>query len=103
MALLELDHVSRRFGGLVAVSDVSLAIEPGELVGLIGPNGAGKTTLFNLIAGAFRPTSGTIRFLGEDITRLPAHRVCKLGITRTFQMTKPFNNVTVRQNVRLVR
>lgn len=99
MPLLELEHVSRHFGGLVAVSDVSFEVHEGELVGLIGPNGAGKTTLFNLIAGAVRPTAGRIRLQGRDITGLPAHEVCKLGIARTFQITKPFTNVTVSQNV----
>lgn len=97
--LLELRKVSRSFGGLVAVRAVDLDVQPGEIVGLIGPNGAGKTTLFNLITGAYRPTSGTILFEGADITRMAPHARCKLGIARTFQLVRPFPNLTVLDNV----
>jgi branched-chain amino acid transport system ATP-binding protein len=97
--LLELRNVSRSFGGLTAVRAVSLDVAAGEIVGLIGPNGAGKTTLFNLICGSYRPNSGTILFDGVDVTRLAPYARCKLGIARTFQLVRPFPNLTVLQNV----
>ena len=97
--LLELRQVSRSFGGLAAVKRVDLAVGAGEIVGLIGPNGAGKTTLFNLISGAYRPNSGSIHFDGRDITGLPPHVRCKLGVARTFQLVRPFPNLTVLENV----
>jgi branched-chain amino acid transport system ATP-binding protein len=97
--LLELTRVSRSFGGLAAVKSVDLQVDAGEIVGLIGPNGAGKTTLFNLITGAFRPSSGTIRFGGRDITGLAPHARCRLGIARTFQLVRPFPNLSVLDNV----
>jgi branched-chain amino acid transport system ATP-binding protein len=97
--LLEVREVTRRFGGLVANADVSLAVRPGELLGLIGPNGAGKSTLFNLIAGAFPPTAGRILFEGRDITMLPAPQRCRLGIARTFQVPRSFDSMTVIENV----
>ena len=97
--LLELTGVSRSFGGLAAVKSVNLRIESGEIVGLIGPNGAGKTTLFNLITGTFRPNSGSILFDGRDITRLAPHARCRLGIARTFQLVRPFPNLSVLDNV----
>ncbi len=97
--LLELTGVSRSFGGLAAVKSVDLRIESGEIVGLIGPNGAGKTTLFNLITGTFRPNSGSILFDGRDITRLAPHARCRLGIARTFQLVRPFPNLSVLDNV----
>ena len=97
--LLELTGVSRSFGGLAAVKAVDLRIESGEIVGLIGPNGAGKTTLFNLITGTFRPNSGSILFDGRDITRLAPHARCRLGIARTFQLVRPFPNLSVLDNV----
>jgi len=97
--LLELKQVSRAFGGLMAVKAVDLVVSEGEILGLIGPNGAGKTTLFNLITGTFRPTRGTILYDGRDITRLAPHARCKLGIARTFQLVRPFPNLTVLDNV----
>jgi branched-chain amino acid transport system ATP-binding protein len=87
-ALLEVDGMTKAFGGLVAVSNVSLKVAPGEVLGLIGPNGSGKTTLLNLIAGAIRPDAGTIRMDGEDITRLPNHRRVRKRINRTFQLVR---------------
>ena len=101
MSLLELHGVSRRFGGLVAVRDVSVAVEAGEIVGLIGANGAGKSTLYNLIAGAIRPTSGTIRFDGATISGLRPHRIARRGLARTFQIPKPFRQLSVVENVML--
>jgi branched-chain amino acid transport system ATP-binding protein len=97
--LLETRGVWQRFGGLVANSDVSISVEPGEIVGLIGPNGAGKSTLFNLIAGVLPPTQGSIWFNGEDITHLPAAERCQRGIARTFQVVKSFETMTVIDNV----
>jgi branched-chain amino acid transport system ATP-binding protein len=97
--LLQLRAVSRSFGGLAAVRRVDLAVETGHILGLIGPNGAGKTTLFNLITGTYRPNSGAILFEGADITRLAPHSRCKLGIARTFQLVRPFPNLSVLDNV----
>jgi branched-chain amino acid transport system ATP-binding protein len=97
--LLETRGVWQRFGGLVANSDVSIAVEPGEIVGLIGPNGAGKSTLFNLIAGVLPPTQGSIWLDGHDVTRLPATERCRRGIARTFQVVKSFETMTVIENV----
>jgi branched-chain amino acid transport system ATP-binding protein len=96
---LALDQVSRHFGGLKAVDGVSLVVQPGERHALIGPNGAGKTTLFNLISGDCPPTSGRVELFGADVTRRPAHKRAALGIARTFQITKLFPALTVRENV----
>jgi branched-chain amino acid transport system ATP-binding protein len=101
MSVLEVRNVSRRFGNLVAVNNVSLAVNAGELRAIIGPNGAGKTTFFNLISGFFPPASGTIIFDGHDITALPAHERVKLGIARTFQITEIFPELTVFENLRV--
>jgi len=101
MSILEIRNVTKRFGSLVAVRDVSLTVAQGELRAIIGPNGAGKTTFFNLISGLFPPTMGTIFFGGRDITRLPAHRRVALGIARTFQITEIFPELTVFENVRI--
>ena len=98
-AFLELEGVTKRFGGLVAVNDVSLTVEEGQIYSLIGPNGAGKTTLFNLISAVFRPTSGAIRFRGNDLTRLPTHALAGLGIARTFQNLAVFKHETVVNNI----
>jgi branched-chain amino acid transport system ATP-binding protein len=97
--MLELDAVTKRFGGLIAVKEVSLAVTPAEIVGIIGPNGAGKTTLFNVIAGSFSPESGRVRLDGQDVTGLPPHRICGLGLTRTFQLVKPFGRLSVLDNI----
>ena len=101
MSLLQVQNVSKHFGSLVAVSNISMTVEPGELRAIIGPNGAGKTTFFNLITGFFTPTSGRIVFDGEDITELlPARRVWR-GMARTFQVTEIFPELTVRENLRI--
>lgn len=89
-----------RFGGLLAVSSVSFTVNAGEIVGVIGPNGAGKTTLFALLSGFLRPTSGEIRFEGRSITRLRPRRLCHAGIARTFQLVRPFHEMTVFENVK---
>ncbi len=99
--LLAVQGVSKRFGGLVAVQDVSLELAEGEILGLIGPNGAGKTTLFNLISGTLAPSQGRIVFAGQEITGLPPHRICALGIARTFQIARPFARLSVLENVRI--
>jgi branched-chain amino acid transport system ATP-binding protein len=96
--LLEGRGVTKYFGGLAAVSEVSFHILPGEILGLIGPNGAGKTTLFNLIAGVYKPDRGALVFRGKDISGLHPNVVCKMGIARTFQITKPFLELTVMEN-----
>jgi branched-chain amino acid transport system ATP-binding protein len=99
VSLLSLENVTRRFGGVVAVDDVSLAVEPGQIVGLIGPNGAGKTTLFNLITRLYRPHAGEIAFEGRSLLRTPPHRVVRRGIARTFQNVELFPTMTVLENV----
>jgi ABC-type branched-subunit amino acid transport system ATPase component len=100
-ALLEATDLSRAFGGIHAVEDVSFAIAAGELTGLIGPNGAGKTTLFNLLSGVDRPDSGRVAFHGQRIDRLSATRVNRLGIGRTFQSVRVFGDMSVRENLRI--
>jgi branched-chain amino acid transport system ATP-binding protein len=101
MSLLQVKNVSKHFGSLIAVNDVSMTVEPGELRAVIGPNGAGKTTFFNLISGFLRPSSGRISFDGEDITDvLPARRVWR-GVARTFQITEVFPELSVRENLRI--
>jgi len=99
MALLELNGVTKRFGGLTAVNNVTFNVEQGEIFGLIGPNGAGKSTLLNCLSGALRPNGGTIRFDGRDTTGLPADRMCRLGIGRTFQIPRPFPRMSALENV----
>ena len=96
--LLAVERVSRSFSGLRAVADASLEVRQGEIVALIGPNGAGKTTLFNLVAGALAPDAGSIRFRGEEIAGLRADRVCSRGLARTFQIVKPFADMSVLEN-----
>jgi branched-chain amino acid transport system ATP-binding protein len=99
--LLETRNLTKRFGGLKAVAKMDLAVNPGEILGLIGPNGAGKTTLFNLISGFLRPDSGTVNFQGQDITGMKAHKICRKGIARTFQLVKPFGKMTVWKNIQV--
>jgi branched-chain amino acid transport system ATP-binding protein len=101
MALLEVQNVTKSFGGLNAVDNVSFSVERGELIGLIGANGAGKTTLFSVIAGNLKPTSGDIRLDGQSIANLPPFRVSQLGIARTFQIVRPFLAMTVEENVEI--
>lgn len=97
--ILSIDRVSKWFGGLVAVSDLSIDIMEGEAHGLMGPNGAGKTTLISVISGQYKPDRGTVTFQGHDISGLPPHSICRLGIARTYQIPKPFTHLTVRQNI----
>jgi branched-chain amino acid transport system ATP-binding protein len=99
MPLLQLENVTKRFGGLVAVNNVSLEIRQGEFIGIVGPNGSGKTTLFNVISGVFMPEEGRIVFDGVDITTFPPYRRAPLGIGRTFQIPRPFASATVRENI----
>jgi branched-chain amino acid transport system ATP-binding protein len=101
MSLMRVENVSKRFGSLIAVNNVSMSVEPGELLAVIGPNGAGKTTLFNLISGFLLPTSGRVIFDSENVTALlPARRVWR-GIVRTFQITEVFSELSVRENLRI--
>ena len=97
--ILQADNLTKTFGGLAALKGVSFGIEEGEILGLIGPNGAGKTTLFNVISGFFRPDEGRIVFAGETVSHLKAHNLCLSGLVRTFQVVKPFGNLTALQNV----
>jgi len=101
MPILEVKNLTKRFGGLTAVSNVNLHIEQGEILGLIGPNGAGKTTTFNLICGSFPPTSGKIWFKGEDITGRRPYQICHKGMARTFQSVRLFRHMSVLENVLL--
>ena len=99
MSLLRVENVTKNFGGLTAVSDVSFEVEGGEIVGLIGPNGAGKTTLFNVINGFYKPTRGSIIFKGENVSGKKTHKLCKRGMARTFQVVKPLQRLSVLDNV----
>jgi branched-chain amino acid transport system ATP-binding protein len=99
MSLLEIKGVSKRFGGLAALTDVSYSVNKGEILGLIGPNGAGKTTLFNAVNGYYPPTRGEVLFKGQKISHLKPHQICKLGIGRTFQVVRPLKRMTVLDNV----
>ena len=99
MSLLEVSQVTKFFGGLRALYDISFNLEQGEILGLIGPNGAGKTTLFNIIAGTFPPTSGTVKLDNEDITLQGPRRICHSGVSRTYQLVRPFSSLTVYENV----
>lgn len=99
MTLLTVDKVSKTFGGVTAVKDVSLTVDAGEILGVMGPNGSGKTTLFNLVSGALIPDEGEIRFLGERMNGLPPHRICRRGLARTFQLVRPFPGLTALENV----
>jgi branched-chain amino acid transport system ATP-binding protein len=97
--LLAVERMSHRFGGLLAVNDVSLTAREGHIIALIGPNGAGKTTLFAIISGFLKPSDGAIRYFGEDVTGEPPHRMARRGIARTFQITQPFAGLTVHENI----
>ena len=99
MAILEVNNLVKRFGGLVAVHDLDMTVNEGEMLGLIGPNGAGKTTLFNMVAGYYRPDKGQVIFQDHDITGLKPYEVCRRGIGRTFQTTKPFLDISTLENV----
>jgi branched-chain amino acid transport system ATP-binding protein len=99
--LIELDRLTRRYGALVAVDSVSMQVSDGEIRAIIGPNGAGKTTLFHLITGIVKPTAGRVRFAGDDITGLPAYAICQRGLSRTFQLTSLFPEMTARENARM--
>jgi len=99
MSFLEIKNLTKAFGGITAVKSVTTSIEKGEIVGMIGPNGAGKTTVFNLISGTYLPDSGAILFEGESIEGKTDYQVCQKGICRTYQLMKPFNNLTVMENV----
>jgi branched-chain amino acid transport system ATP-binding protein len=99
--LLEARGLSRSFGGLRAVAGLDLTVALGEMLGLIGPNGAGKTTVFNLLSGFLAPDGGDVRFNGRSIVGLPPHAICRLGLARTFQITRPFARMTVLENVRV--
>jgi len=97
--LLELDRVSLSFGGLRALTELELSVEPGEIVSVIGPNGAGKTTVFNVITGVYEPTGGDVRFAGESVVGLPPFTITRTGIARTFQSLRLFLNMSVKENV----
>jgi branched-chain amino acid transport system ATP-binding protein len=99
--VLHVKSLTKSFGGFVAVTDANLEVDKGEIVAVIGPNGAGKTTLFNLITGVLKPDSGTVRFKGEDITGLASHRICRKGMTRSFQVVSVFQRQTVFENVQV--
>jgi branched-chain amino acid transport system ATP-binding protein len=99
--MLQVQGLSKRFGGFLAVNQVSFDVRAGEILGLIGPNGSGKSTTFNLIAGTLRPSSGSIRLDGKEIGGLPAHAICHQGIGRTFQIPRPFRKLSLRENVTL--
>jgi branched-chain amino acid transport system ATP-binding protein len=99
MSLIEVSKATKYFGGLRALYDISFTLETGEILGLIGPNGAGKTTLFNIIAGTFPPTFGSLKFDGEEITSLGSRQICHRGISRTYQLVRPFASLTVYENV----
>ena len=97
--VLEVNEVTIRFGGLVAVNNLSIGVPEGSITGLIGPNGAGKTTVFNVVTGFYKPTSGSVSFMGQPLTGLLPHKVCETGLARTFQNIRLFHNETVLQNV----
>ena len=96
--ILTLDQISKRFGAVVVADNIDLPLLRGEALGIIGPNGAGKTTLFNVISGYYRPDGGRVVFDGRDVGGLPPHVICRLGLTRTFQLVKPFGNLSVMDN-----
>lgn len=97
--MLRITDLSKHFGSFVAVNQVSFEVEQGEILGLIGPNGSGKSTIFNVVAGLYKPTAGSILFQGREIGGLPAHQICHLGIGRTFQIPRPFSKLSILENV----
>jgi len=99
--ILKVNNLTKKFGSLIAVNHASFEVNRGEIVGLIGPNGAGKTTLFNAISGLYKPEEGTVIFKGMDITSWLPHKICKLGMSRTFQVTRAFTHMTVEDTVRV--
>jgi branched-chain amino acid transport system ATP-binding protein len=99
--MLTVSKLSKRFGGFLAINQLSFDVREGEILGLIGPNGSGKSTTFNVIAGMLRPSGGSIRFLGAEVAGLPAHRICRSGIARTFQIPRPFRKLSLVENVTL--
>ena len=99
--LLEMEGVSKRFGGLVALDNLGFGVREGESLGLIGPNGAGKTTAFSILMGDHKPDAGTVRFRGQEIVKLPTHRRVRLGIARTYQIPRPFGDLSVFENIRV--
>jgi branched-chain amino acid transport system ATP-binding protein len=99
--MLTVTNLSKRFGGFLAINQVSFAVHPGEILGLIGPNGSGKSTTFNVIAGMLRPSGGSICFEGAEVAGMPAHRICRSGIARTFQIPRPFRKLSLIENVSL--
>ena len=99
--MLSVERLTKTFGGLTALSDINFKVEKESITGIIGPNGAGKTTLFNLISGSFLPSSGKITFKGRDITSLKSDKVCRMGISRTYQHARPFEALSVLQNILL--
>lgn len=101
MTILNVEGLTKFFGGFRAVADLSFAVQPGEILGLVGPNGAGKTTTFNLVTGFYRPTAGRISFKGEDVTGRPPHELARRGLVRTFQNTKVFSRLRVEDNIRI--
>lgn len=100
-AILEISHLTKRFGGLTAVSDVSFSLQAGEVTGILGPNGAGKTTLYNLLTGFIPPDEGSALFMGTNLRGLAPHRIVRMGISRTFQLCRPFVGMTVLENVKV--
>lgn len=99
--MLAVEHLFKRFGGFTAVNDVSFEVEQGEILGLIGPNGSGKSTIFNMLAGSFPPTAGSIRFEGRELAGLMPHRIVHMGIGRTFQIPRPFRRLSILENAAL--
>ncbi|HZX85165.1 MAG TPA: ATP-binding cassette domain-containing protein, partial [Reyranella sp.] len=99
--ILRVEALSKRFRGLLAISDVSFAVEPGSITSVIGPNGAGKSTLFNLVTGYLAPTAGTVSFKERTITGLATNRIAELGVSRAFQIARPFRDLSVAENVRI--
>ena len=97
--ILKTEHITQRFGGLVALSDISMEVRSGEIIGIIGPNGAGKTTLFNVITGMYQPTEGTVQLLGQEVTGWKPHKITALGFARTFQNIRLYPRLSVRDNV----